>query len=377
MSDPTENQLNTLRLGQRELHRLLEMYEQDEVAKDNPDREFVRWSYRVEAVNLVIEHSSGHKITLPVATRNISRGGISILHSAYMHVDTPCEIILKIPGGKNQHITGKIMRCSHIQGRVHEIGIKFDDQISTKDLLGLDPLNEAYSLERVEPSRLHGSILIVTASDLDRELLLTFLETTNLAINTADSVETGVTRAQKGCDLVVSDYHLGPETGADLVLALREAGADMPVVILTSDKSEKALDSIRDAEAAGILSKPTTKERLLQALAEFLHADGDGGPLYSLLRQGDVAYPLLGKFLTDVPRMALNLERALRDNDEIGCMEIIRTLSGTASPLGFPSLSNLAIAAERKLGKGELRQAAADIRALIIACRRIKSNPAA
>lgn len=375
---PTQSHAaNTVRLSQRELERLLEQFEQSQGTTGSPDREFVRWNYRIEAVQIVIEQSSGHKVTLPVATRNISRGGISILHSSYMHTKTPCEVVLTTPSGTQQTIAGRVMRCIHIQGRVHEIGIKFNEQISTKDLLGLDPLNEAYSLERVEPARLFGSVLIVTPSDLDRDLLLTYLEDTSLAINAADSIENAVTRAARGCDLVVADYHIGTDTAPALIKALSAAGADMPVVVLTSDKSPEILADIRKAGAAGMLTKPTTRPRLLQALGEFLHADGDGGPLYSQLTSTDAAFPLVNKFLTDVPRMALNLEKALRDDDIAPCIDIVRNLAGTAFPLGFPTISALSIAAEAKLAGGDLKSASHEIRALIVACRRIKAKPAA
>jgi len=368
---------NTLRLGQRELHRFLEKMEQTTTDWGSPDREFARSSYRVNAVELVIEHGTGNRVTLPVATRNISRGGISILHSAYIHTNTPCEIILNVPDGKQQSISGKVVRCAHLSGRIHDVGITFNEQISTKDLLGLDPLNEAYSLERVEPARLHGSILLLTTSDLDRDLLLMFLEDTNLAINTADTIENAVTRLQKGCDLVIADYHLGTRTAPEFILAMREAGSDIPVVVLTSDKSEAAIDAIRESGASGTLSKPTTRDKLFQAVAEFLHADGDGGPLYTMLLHSDSTYPLLAKFLTEVPRMALNLEKGIREDDEQACIDIVRTLSGIAAPLGFPEISDLAIAAERKLGKVSPKSASCEIRALIVACRRIKAKPAA
>ena len=375
--NPNKSTPNTLRLGQRELKAILKQLEQDDKDKGSPDREFVRWSYQVEAVSLVIEHGSGNTVTLPVATRNISRGGISVLHSAFVYTDTPVSIILKSPGGAPLTVGGVVMRCSHLTGRIHEIGIKFDEQISTKDLLGHDPLNEAYSLERVDPARLHGSVLIVTVSDLDRDLMLMFLEDTNLVINTADTIENAVSRAQKGCELIIADFHLGTKTAPELILALSEAGCDMPVVVLTADKSDAALKVIREASAAGILSKPTNKDKLLQATAEFLHADGDGGPLFSVLTIQDSAYPLLTKFLSDVPRMALNLEKAVREDDKEACMNIVRTLSGTAAPLGFPDISNLAIVAERKLADNTPRGASTEIRVLVIACRRIKARPAA
>lgn len=368
---------NTLRLNQRELQQLLEHLDQNTNNKEAPEREFVRWSYRVEAVQLTISHNAGNKVTLPVATRNISRGGISVLHSSFVHNKTPVEILLNAPGGNPLSITGTVMRCTHLTGRIHEIGIKFDQQISTRDLLGLDPLNEAYSLERVDPSRLHGSVLLVTTSDLDRDLMLTYLENTDLIINTADSIENAVSRAQKGCELIVTDFHLGQENAIGLMHALAAAECDMPVVVLTSDKSEATLDAIREAKAAGILSKPTSKDKILQALAEFLHADGDGGPLYSTLTPKNTAYPLLTKFLAEISRMALNLEKAVREDDANTCLSIVRTLSGTAAPLGFPDISNLAIAAEKQLMHRTPKGASTEIRALVIACRRIKTRPAA
>lgn len=320
---------------------------------------------------------SGNRVTLPVATRNISRGGISILHSAFMHVGTQCEILLKVPGGTTQSISGVVRRCGHVSGRVHEIGIQFKEQISTKDLLGLDPLNEAYSLECVDPTRLHGSLLIVTASEMDRDLYTTFLEDTNLAVSTADSIESALSRAQKGVDIMLVDYYIDDDTAPTLIGKLSEAGIDVPVIVLTSDKSEKVLDAIRESNAMGILSKPATKDRVLQALAEFLHADGDGGPLYSILEHADPAYPLLNKFLGDVTRIALNLEKASRENNEQECLKITRTLSGTAAPLGFPDISELAITAENGLTQKGLKNTLQDIRALIVACRRIKARPAA
>ena len=369
--------INTLRLGQHELHKLLEQFDQNQSEKPTPDREFVRWSFRVESVDLTIEHATGSKVTLPVATRNISRGGISILHSAFIHNGSSCVVTLNLPGGKKEYVSGKVVRCNHLQGRVHEIGIAFDEQISTKDLLGLDPLNEAYSLERVEPDRLHGSVLVVTSTELDRDLILTFLEDTNLDLSVADSLESTISRAQKGADLILTDYYIEDGSGPELIYKLRETSCEMPVIIMTSDKSETALDAIRDAEAAGILSKPISKDRLLQALAEFLHADGDGGPLFSELTNESPAFPLLGKFFTDVPRMALNLEKALRENDQDTCLSICRTLCGTASPLGFPIISEFASAAERKITLKGCKEAANELRSLIVACRRIKSKPAA
>lgn len=377
MNYDTESTTNTLRLSQTELHKLLDYIEQNKAEDRDPDREYVRWTFRTNIVHLTVQHQSGSKVTLPVPTRNISRGGVSILHSAYIHANSPCTVQINLPGQEQQTIKGKIVRCSHLVGRIHEIGIAFDELISTKNMLGLDPLHEAYSLERVDPDRLHGSVLIATESDLDRDLLLMFLEDTSLMINTADTLENIISRVKKGCDLIVLDFNFGEITAVEVIKELHQSGVDVPVLVMTPNKSEKTMDAITEADASGVLSKPVTKERLLQALAEFLHADGDGGPLHSGLTQTDSAYPLLAKFLSSVPRMALDLEKALRENDEETCTKICRTLCGTATPLGFPTISVLAIAAEKKLSVGNFKDASNDIRSIIVACRRIKSKPAA
>ena len=368
---------NTLRLGQHELHKLLEQIEHNLKEVKHPDREFVRWPYRLNSIELVLEYTSGVKTTIHVATRNISHGGICILHCAYIHNDMACEVLLNLDGQKQQSVRGRVVRCTHVGGRVHEVGIQFEEQISTKNLLGLDPLNEAYSLERVEPSRLQGTVLTVTKTDIERDIMLMLLEDTQLVLNTADDVSSTLSLAKKGCDLILVDYYLGDESGTDLVRGLRETGSDIPVIIMTSSKSEATLDEIRDADASGILSKPITKDRLFQALAEFLHADGDGGPLYTTLPESASTFPLLVKFYADVKDVTHALEQALRDDDISVCMNSCRMLCGTASPLGFPTISALTIAAENKLVHTDnIQRSAPELRALIAACRRIKTDPA-
>jgi len=364
-------------MGRHELHKLLEQIDLGQTEVTHPDREFVRWPYRLGSIELIVEHTPGVRTSMFVATRNISRGGICILHCAYIHPDIRCEVVLQLDGGKSQSVPGRIIRCTHAGGRVHEVGIEFDEQISTKNLLGLDPLNEAYSLERVEPSRLQGTVLAVTQTDIERDILLMLLEDTKLILNTANNIENTLTLASKGCDLIVADFHIGEERGTDLVRQLREAGLDMPVIIMTSDKSEARLDDIRDSQASGILSKPITKDRLYQAIAEFLHADGDGGPLYTSLSERDITFPLLEKFYSDIKKMSHSLEAALRSDDKDVCIDISRTLCGTASPLGFDAISELAIIADRQLTQSDaLRGAVPELRALIAVCRRVKADAA-
>ena len=238
----TSNLINTLRLSPKELHKLLEEFDKKQDGYQSPDREYVRSSFRVSSVELTITHSTGGKVTLPVATRNISKGGISILHSAFIHTGSRCSVSLKFPNGNPQVIDGKIVRCAHLTGRVHEIGISFDTQISTRDLLGLDPLNGSYSIETVNPDRLHGSILIVASSDMDCQLLLMFLEETNLSLSIANNIEDAISRAKKGADLVITDFYLEEETGPQLIEAL-QINQNQPSILSVKHKPQASSQS--------------------------------------------------------------------------------------------------------------------------------------
>ncbi|MEQ9206300.1 MAG: PilZ domain-containing protein [Phycisphaerales bacterium] len=188
---------NTLRLGVRELDALLDKIEQIRPSMDNPDRNFVRWNLRIVRVDLTIEHQTGSKVVLPVATRNISRGGIAVLHSSFVYPNSRCHIGAVLEGGHKLDIKGTVKRCDHIGGKVHELGIKFDTEISTKDILGLDPMQEAYSLERIDPKSLQGNILIINESEFDQQIMLKLLEETELSIAVAENSETAIKRAQK------------------------------------------------------------------------------------------------------------------------------------------------------------------------------------
>lgn len=365
---------NTLHIGVRELNALLDKIEKTQTNEINPNREFVRWKFRIVRAVLTIEHATGSKVELPVATRNISRGGICLLHSSFVYPNSRCHVLAQIEDSLPLDMAGVVTRCNHLGGKVHEIGIKFDTEISTKDLLGLDPMQEAYSLERIDPQGLHGDVLLVCSGDLDQQLLIKLLESTNLAISVADASEIAVKRAKKGCDLVLLDSQVGEESGAEILMSLRSEGIDAPVLVMASDSCETTRDEMRMAGASGLISKPYTQERIMQALAEFLLADGDSGPLYSTLSEHDPAYEILSKFLNELPRMILTLEKSLRNADSEACLSICRSLASTASPLGFAYVGEIAVQADRALARGnEMKHAAADIRQLIIACRRIKS----
>src|SRR3989337_1747869 len=69
-------------------------------------REFVRWPFRLTTARLrVVNPGAPTEQAFKVACRNISCSGISLLHSAYVHVGSPCTIELEHPRRGGTQIT--------------------------------------------------------------------------------------------------------------------------------------------------------------------------------------------------------------------------------------------------------------------------------
>jgi hypothetical protein len=68
--------------------------------------------------------------------RDISRGGMSFLHSCYLHPGTPLRVAFA--AGERKSIcerTGIVRRCEHVKGTTHDVSVKFGDALQVPDLM--------------------------------------------------------------------------------------------------------------------------------------------------------------------------------------------------------------------------------------------------
>jgi DNA-binding response OmpR family regulator len=68
-------------------------------------------------------------------------------------------------------------------------------------------------------------------------------------------------------DLVLLDVHIGPESGLELMRAVREQGGAPPVVLVTGSAR---LDATTQGEADGVVTKPFRLEDLLDLVRRLL-----------------------------------------------------------------------------------------------------------
>lgn len=370
---------NTLKLTSSELDRLLNRYDVgEEGTPTNIKRTFRRFQFRRESVVLEVIHPGGSSTKIAVAGRNLSVGGLCVLHSCYVHVGSKCVVWLPHPDLKWVRVPGEVRRCAHLEGRVHEIGIAFDKELPARDLLRMDAMSGSYTLEHTDPAKIEGTLLVVDNDTMQHELVRTLLAETSLHVRFASDVDGALSLAGTS-DLLLSEHDLGHgQTVCDLLDRLLEKRIRVPVVILSTEKSPAALEALRDAGAVGFVGKPLVRERLLSALAEFMTGLGAQAAIYSMLPDDDPAAVLVRRFVHALPESIADVRAAIKSKDRRACLEQVRLLLAQGASLGFPQLGRAAEAVSRKLESGaQTDDARAELRALLALCQRINCRPAA
>lgn len=131
----TINAVDTLRLSKREHESLLEQLGRRTTVFNGDDaRTDSRKPYEVEnGLVIELEHPGGTRVALLVKPRNLSSKGIGFVHGSFLYVGSHCSVTLKARDGKLAQITGKVARCAYLHGRVHEIGVKFDEPLKLSE----------------------------------------------------------------------------------------------------------------------------------------------------------------------------------------------------------------------------------------------------
>lgn len=133
--------LDLVRLGPPQRNKLLATLEgggEGDAARHG--RRSSRHPCRGEMIPVVVLQPG--KIVSPfmVLMRNVSAGGLSFIHGGYLHAGTACRVLLAKLEGEKVVLTGKVRRCRHIQGNLHEVGLEFESAIVPEDFVPADLL---------------------------------------------------------------------------------------------------------------------------------------------------------------------------------------------------------------------------------------------
>jgi CheY-like chemotaxis protein len=267
---------NTLGLTQAALKLIVEKLDAAEKGKSSTKRNFSRWPFVQASIKIAIVQPSGSEVTLKLAARNISRGGVSLLHNCFVHPGSQVTVSLPRLAGGTKEVPGSVKRCLHRRGVLHEIGVSFEEEIELREFVGVARGTDLFSLEKIEPDKLIGTVLHVEDNDVDARMFQHFLRETQLRVKRAKTGLEGVDMAVQEFSLIVSDWRLPDITGTEMIRRVRELGVETPVILSTSDPLGLMKEGLWDEAHTGMVSKPLVQQNLLRAIAEHLLVVGHG-----------------------------------------------------------------------------------------------------
>lgn len=269
---PKGVRLNTLNLRGRALEALFDLLDADE--RPRSDRRFVRWQFRRESIEIKLIQTGGTTV-FRVATRDLSRGGMSVLHNHFIHPQTRCEVLLPLPGGGVATAKGWVIRCTHRDGVVHEAGIRFDSPMDAREIADIDPMDNVFSFAQPPLDQLSGTCLYFGDVAGDGERLRSLLGGTGFKLAAFGEITPGLTLLT-GVDLVILAADLPgipPRVGVGLI---RDTGFAGPIALIAPDRLPRTRLAVLAAPAAVIIVKPLERTTLLLGLAEALLVRREG-----------------------------------------------------------------------------------------------------
>ncbi len=362
------NPLDTLRLSAEEQAAVMAELDRRAGQRSHPGRRaFHRQPYRGRPVTALLRQPGGTVTSFAVKPHNVSCGGISFLHGGFVHTGTTCRLTLRALDGTQTEVSGMVVRCRLIRGRIHEVGVAFDSPIDLRRLLPAVQAEQTHAESEHLPHFL-GRLLYVDLAGSSQEhgepaeLLTAMSAEFGLHLDCVHDVESASQRMNDSpYDLVLVRLPL-PAGAPNVVAALRRSGFAGPLVALV-DQERTEEDSALQEEAAAwgagcdcVLATPITFERLGELFDDFLLRDYDSDaetrPLVSLHWSKTRMRPLILKFVSRLPDDLRTLERLVRAGQEAGFHQACRRLISAAETYGYPQVATALRELSGLLAKG-------------------------
>ena len=118
---------------------------------------------------------------------------------------------------------------------------------------------------------LKGNVLLADDSEMNQQLLGTYLKKMGANVFIADNGEIAVAIAQKeNIDLIYMDMQMPVMSGQDAVIRLRELHFEVPIVMLTGNATQEDEQLCKAAGCNAFITKPIQRSTLYEMTARYL-----------------------------------------------------------------------------------------------------------
>ena len=306
----------------------------------HPTRLHTRLEYHEPYLELELENNDRMRSTITVATRNISRGGISVLHSSFVYPGTNVRTKLSKINDTPCMLSGKVVRCEHRGGVVHEVGISFDRQIIVQEFIRPDICDCIRTHERVVHDALKGTVLIVGSDPTVIPFMREILEHTEMHYGFEESAAESLKSDLDRFDLIITCLNAGDMTGPEFTRSLREHHYTRPVIIAGNCDNESTRNQIRLSTADALITVPVAENDILCTLGEFLLTEWDEKILNALRKHNcsQTSDSLRG----ELAKLGIMLDQHTRTGDAVQIFGTCNKIKSIAPLLGLTNLRDFA-----------------------------------
>lgn len=260
---------NTIGLEARQLDVLLNHLDAPPAHKPGFTRTFARWPFRRTALRVTVYHPGGSQVVLKLACRNLSRGGVGLLHTSYLHPGSGCTVELPNESGAVDRIEGVVCRCAHRRGTLHEVGVRFSREVDIARYVRREA-DYTPAIESVSPERLTGSVLCIDPLDADVELIRGSLRDTRMSLRHVHTGAEALAEDAGSFSVLIIERSLPDMFALEVLRAMRAAKVTTPALLLS--RQGWGPGEVTDRRAAWA-QKPVDPGLLLRIIAELQAPD--------------------------------------------------------------------------------------------------------
>lgn len=369
----SDQPIQTIRLSSRDRRKLVDVINQQGArVKQSAERRNIRVDYHAEGVVVAIRQPHGNTIHHAVVPRNLSRWGVAFVHGRFVYSDVICDVTLPTLDGKPYIVAGKVVRCRHIGGIVHEVSVVFDEPIDLdlfvtlsaeqREQTSLEESDDPFNAEAEAAETAGLRAMVVDDVRSDRKLFGLFLTEMGLSVSEAVGAAQAMNLAMRDrMDLILIDRNLADHSGAELVKHLRKEKVNCAIVGMSSNDNEAIKQEMLDAGAGAFLVKPFQKGELKELVEQMLALDADAesgsDAIISTETDNTAMRPIIEEFVAGLGTYVAKLHNASNAENYEHLTKVCQQLKGSGSGYGFEVITE---AAQGTLGKLESDQKDAD-----------------
>ena len=309
-------------------------------------RQYDRLQYQVaQGLELTVHHPGGTSVTYIARPYNISKGGIGLVHGAFNHSESRCVVAIRMPTGNIEEVGGRVTRCMHITGKIHDVGIQFDHIV---DGGWYDDQPDGEEGSDNDLPQFAGKILVVTDSRGNRELLRHMFDRLGVSLTWASTPgESLETLEDHLFDMLFVSIWLGEgKGGLALMQQLRERKFPFAIVGLGADEGDPSYEEAIKSGCETVMPVPQSFDELIPLLKRYLRCTaGDGQevtPLLSSRWREPGMRRLILAYVDQLDEQVSELRHALVGQNDEAVSRLCEDIKASARGYGYAGISDVA-----------------------------------